>query len=1226
MTADFYDIESLKNAWTVCNFQPYKDHLDVFMLCDTPQLYQVPGFFQRMVDRIHEANRNFTGTVSLYDLHEPANIELMARTFGLSTANYVNNPRNPGDIYEGRYRIVCDTDPEYDEDKHPYYMGYNSQNYDTTMLAIFFEKSVTAVPTTATDMNGGPYKNRIVIRVPTAEELRLMNNTMFDSFKNSMPDVLTRMPYVLPNGTVAFHAPDYQTTGYKIRKNMLMSGRHVDVARLNDKASKVALKRLLGMLGGQILESDKLTQEQDTLYTTDELIDLIAYNASDVINLKLVLFDHPVYQGQFNLKKKLLADYPELVYEKQPDKYAPDISPYRVRRDRLFIDSSSAQLATKALCPYDHLKDIPVVSFMYPSERKSKELGIPRVNVLEELRKVFYAKFPQPDVRAEFDKIYNFYKSIEGRNFNESKNYEVDYAMPSNGQLPGPGSSPLFPIDKFPYGLGPNKTAHIQKCDTCMCYYNKDGTPSRGFVTFSIGGIHGAEYNRDLYEYDLMKYRVEQDIMAQVQALYPDPRELKAAKHVTVKQPDDDGNVVEVQFPAGKFLKSGATLKKAEYKVLNKPPALFKMKDGATSLNPDYVFTSADPTNHEDFTSYYPNLLRMMSAFFNEGLGYDRYAEIFYQKQDLGVLMKEKNADYAKLKTKFPAEEIARFDILRKSSGCQIDPNTISDEERAVYAVQREGTKLILNSASGAADASFESNIRMNNMIISMRIIGQIFSFRIGMAQTYEGAKVTSTNTDGLFTVMEATINNQILSRESADIGVEIEPEPTFLISKDTNNRIEMNPDTGEVQAASGGTLGCRNWAGKKGPQPTKNLSHPAIIDWALCEYLVFAATDPTGRTSLAKPFNPEVGLNILLSARNKMDKIKLLNMFQNVVASSIGSIRYNFATKPGHPDQPIILQHYNRVFIVKDGTPGAVHLNAAVARKLTPVQIKNRQKNHERMYQHDPLAVDILNSNGVPSTKLPEFYEASITKLTNIDDSWFMLIDNRALQFIPDDEVDLILDNLDYGKYLYLLGNSFEKSWRNILPHSEPSTNMAPFAADLDAAMAAFKAGTPLSNPEVPDNKAKAKTGPKAPHTITPAPAPEPTQDTAQNPAPVTITVTLPDEMQRTPAVIPQDSVILPQDKALIPQDSLDDGAILPWGENEPEKPEQFEQTVLPDWPAQNDNSVNASINQALTEMLERCQTILAEIDTEQSSTTNKSELEKVQAAIQNAINTIGS
>ena len=85
-----------------------------------------------------------------------------------------------------------------------------------------------------------------------------------------------------------------------------------------------------------------------------------------------------------------------------------------------------------------------------------------------------------------------------------------------------------------------------------------------------------------------------------------------------------------------------------------------------------------------------------------------------------------------------------------QTGGCCIygilqDDESLPKEERALYAVMRNGTKLILNSASGAADANFESNIRMNNKIISMRIIGQLFTWRIGQAQTLEGASPRNT-------------------------------------------------------------------------------------------------------------------------------------------------------------------------------------------------------------------------------------------------------------------------------------------------------------------------------------------------------------------------------------------------------------------------------------------------------------------------------------------------
>lgn len=339
------------------------------------------------------------------------------------------------------------------------------------------------------------------------------------------------------------------------------------------------------------------------------------------------------------------------------------------------------------------MTDIPVVSFIYPSERIAKERNIPRRNILEETKQFFYENFPQPDLREQFDRIYNYYKSIEGRNFNSSQNYLEDYENPH-----------AF-IEGEPAWLNgaqdPESIYDLPKTNTCLFYYNQDGSPSSCFVTFSTGGIHGAEYNKALWDHDVEEYEELCQTFTRVMTIYPNPCDLKAAKTVEL----DD-----MTYKSSYFLTAKSTKKNAEYKDISKKrPQLFKLDaKGRTKLNPRYTFTSADPTNHEDFTSYYPNLLIAMSAFYNEELGYDRYNEIFENKQKYGKLMKDK---------------------------------TIAEEDREEYSVQREGTKLVLNSASGAGDANFESNIRMNNQIISMRLIGQMFSFRIGAAQTIKGAK-----------------------------------------------------------------------------------------------------------------------------------------------------------------------------------------------------------------------------------------------------------------------------------------------------------------------------------------------------------------------------------------------------------------------------------------------------------------------------------------------------
>lgn len=984
MKSDFYDIESLKNVFTLANFQDPDNHVDIYYLIDNPEL--IPdNFLERATKVIHEDNKNFNGTVAIYDLLIEENVHRLAQTFGMSDSSCINNP-DLKSSYADEFRIVCDTDPEYNEDLHPYFFGYNSDHYDTTMLAWFLYNSID-------EHNGKFYPQ-------TAKMMRQFNDELFSAqFKDRMEDRL-RFAYKNPlRPSAGYTAPNYRTPPVLIRKNMLMSGRHIDVSNLNEKQSKVGLKRILGMIGCQILESDKLRPGQDEIETTEQLLDLFAYNVSDVVNLKK-LRNHKSYDSGFKLKKQLLKTYPELVYKQKADAYAPDISQKTVRPDRLIISSSSAQFSTKSLCPYGHLHDYDTVSFMYPSEAKSKALGIPRVNVLEEARKFFYNNFAQPELRAKFDAIYNYYKWIEGKNFNSSKNYLVDH-----GVDPDSSTDPESFLDD---ALKVHQIGDIEPPNTCLYYFHKDGSPSTCFANFSVGGIHGAEYNMELYKADLEayqdKYKAWQekvDLFDKVKAMYPNPCDLKAAKSIMI-----DG----VKYTPSTFLRPKATVKEAYYKDppdVPEPPILFKKQKTATgkityNVDKRYTYTSSSMSNHEDFTSYYPNLLRMMDAFFNPGLGYDRYGEIFDQKTEYGKLMKDKSKP---------------------------------EDERGLFAVMREGTKLILNSASGAADANFDSNIRMNNKIISMRIIGQLFTWRIGQAQTIEGSSIISTNTDGLYSVLEAERNNEILARESASIHVDIEPEPIYLISKDSNNRLEIEVEDGqltEIVSASGGTLACR-----KGPTPTKSLAHPAIIDWALAEYLLVASVGYKG-LSLSSPFDDNVGRSIIASARGKFsDDIHTLLMFQNIVASSPGSQRFVFATSDDS-ETALPLQHYNRCFIAKDKTPGAYHLKTASARKITEATRKKRNDAGERAQQHDPVAAEILAVNGIKAAALPVDKEAAVAKIPGIEDSWYIYVNNSDLYYMTQNEIDDILDNLDYNKYLALLHDTFENNWRNMTPEWE--------------------------------------------------------------------------------------------------------------------------------------------------------------------------------------------
>lgn len=958
MLFNFYDIESLSNVFTVANYIPYDNHIDIYYLVDDPETVLSSGDLKtELTDRIHARNKNFTGTVSIYDMSKTAGAEALAKVFGASDLEYRSSDPNVKDSLKNKFRIVYDTDDEYDPEKHPFFMGYNSFNYDTTMLAMFFYLCFYRKGVHGDDA------------IPTAGYMRRFNNLLFEQYKDRMPDGLKHSKSGKPN---RFAVP------VRIRKNMLLTGRHLDVARLNEKQSKVGLKRLLGTLGYQILESDKLRTNADHIDSLDEFCELVAYNASDVINLEL-LFKNDLYQAQFSLKRGLLGTYPQLIYNPKKDKdgketYEADIRPGAVRDDRLVIDSSSAQFATKCLCPYGHLSDLKTVSYMYPSEQKAKELGIKRVNVLEETKKFFYANFSQPEIRAQFDEIYKYYKSIEGKNFNSSMNY----------------------IDDFGAMAGIAKITEIPKPDCCIPYYYKDGTPSSCYALFSIGGIHGAEYNKALYDADVKEYMRLVEDLEYVKSVFPNPKDLRKAK--------------EIEMPNGKILKAENFLKssKAEYRTYRKPELFVAAKNGGTELNKKYVYTSCVDTNHEDFTSYYPNMLRMMSAFWNPGLGYDRYAEIFDNKQKYGKLMKDKS---------------------------------IPEHERSMYAVLREGTKLILNSASGAADTNFGSPIQMNNRIISMRVIGQLFSYRIGQAQTLAGAKIVSTNTDGLYSAdIDDELNNMILARESADIGVAIEPEPMFLVSKDANNRMEIGRDRKTLFSASGGSLACH-----KGPNPAKSLAHPAIIDWAMVQYLFRCARGESAH--IDAPFNYDVGEEILMSAYDEFVKkdpenagIHWLNMFQTMIASSPGTNMFVFGkTSLDENGEIVLLSHYNRVFIMDDTVENmhTLHLQGAYLPKVNAETWKKRQEDpafskSKSFSLVDPDAYKVLKANGVDPSKF-EQCDVAIRKITGIDREKKVYVMNRSLHELTADEIGDIRNNIDWDSYIEMMASTFENSWRNL-------------------------------------------------------------------------------------------------------------------------------------------------------------------------------------------------
>ena len=203
MKEHFYDIESLSNVFTLCNFRPEDNCIEVYYLCDTPNLVADPQFADKLLKVVHAKNKNFNGAIELFDLGTEVGCRVLARTFGLSDAYIVNDERNPGN-YPIEFRPVCDTDDNYDENTHPYLFGYNSYNYDTTMLAEFLYETFFI------------RQEQVTFKPVTAKQMRDFNDSLFtEMFKKSMPQALTR---TFDPVTKRFSEPDFQDPRWRIRK------------------------------------------------------------------------------------------------------------------------------------------------------------------------------------------------------------------------------------------------------------------------------------------------------------------------------------------------------------------------------------------------------------------------------------------------------------------------------------------------------------------------------------------------------------------------------------------------------------------------------------------------------------------------------------------------------------------------------------------------------------------------------------------------------------------------------------------------------------------------------------------------------------------------------------------------------------------------------------------------------------------------------------------------
>lgn len=1031
---NFYDVESLSNIFTVAFWYPAQNKI-IISYIDDDHIIKTDYDLNYIRDYIYEEHphlaKNNTqilfediqqcGSLNNFDPDEnnhTLGMQTFAKRFGLANEKtYINTHikdrgEKAGELqYHPFYYPVKDTDPDYDPIEHGYMFGYNSTNYDTTIIAYMLSLINDKYFTCDYDHQTIQINNQPL----TAQSLRDFNDELFEkNWKNQMSKRLAHDPEARSGRT-----ENYRNPAWILRKAWLLTGRYIDVSRLNEKQQKVGLKRLLGVLGHRIMESEKLSHDS-RIEDLTQLAELMAYNISDDINLQN-LFDHVAYQNAFQVRITLLESYPQTVYNKNKDGKA-DIGNYtNIRKDRLAKDSTSAKFVELALAPYDPLKDIPVVSFMYPSKQEAEKLGIEQTDILEDTKRFFEENVcndPYDQAHIDFMKVYHFYAGIRGTNYNNSDAYRQHYG--DYGQLP-PELTPHTYDDI---------RQRMSQFNTNLFYFylNEDKKPYRSscLANFSVGGIHGAEINVDKYnkEYDryiqeskLLEY-VIQNFDSATDALNCGSTYIQIPEHIVIPQRLIEKIKGDRTLKIREFVKTGSTKKSATWKTINEVE-LFEFKDKNWKIKDKYTYVSVGASHHEDFTSYYPLLLSRLSAFVNpEFHGYNENGE--------------------------PRDPYYEMFLERKAKKIESKNKSLPADVRAAANREQESRKLLINAASGAGDAKFKNNILVNNAIISMRIIGQLFAWRIGQAQALAGARVPSTNTDGLYTMdISAELNDEILNNIAKDMHIGIEPERlSRFVSKDSNNRIEIEHN--EIVDAKGGTLKAWN-----GPKPTEALDHPAILDWVLAHYLA----DNTVENPTIVPFDKDraqaLFTKFIQEKIQKDEHAEILRYFQWIVASSTGTHRYYYIKHINKHNGDVKIeniQQYNRIFLIKDDQNYRSELYLATRALMQAARWKNRHDlyykgeiQHNQIREHHEEALYILKENGLDLIKETTFEssdhfkdEAKIQKVRNMPQNQNIGVYNDSLFILEKSEMMEMINKIDIDAYTEMLENTF-KTWSNL-------------------------------------------------------------------------------------------------------------------------------------------------------------------------------------------------
>lgn len=428
-----------------------------------------------------------------------------------------------------------------------------------------------------------------------------------------------------------------------------------------------------------------------------------------------------------------------------------------------------------------------------------------------------YPKFPDEvyqmydafrDVKSEYDYHGNIIKTARQVAVdNYVKRYSKGREEPTNAQkAKGQLGKPIPPKNvyyKFRQGTTDVSGVGVivQVKDRPMC------------LSFSVGGVHGEVMNDKAYNRDLHYANKYNATLEAIKTAFPNPKDFYETA-INNQLPEKINSLFNM-----------ANFKKDYNLFITKHTGgKFTYKKSKKQINPkDYVIP-IDMHNavHVDVDSLYPSLMINLHLF-------STWTAEYNDPEKFNETNKSGHWDdvYAKLRAERVKLKKAAEAVPKENWG------PVQHQQWAIQLIN----KLLLNSASGIADGSNETNVRVNNKASSMRIMGQLALTYLVYSVEPDDVYSTSTNTDGVYLTSkkpgfsEKDISDKIEAwKHYFHLGATPEIMSHF-VSKDSNNRFEQL-NSKEPGTPAGGTIGNAFGASAK-----KKMTQPFIIDAGIVNY-----------------------------------------------------------------------------------------------------------------------------------------------------------------------------------------------------------------------------------------------------------------------------------------------------------------------------------------------------------------------------------------------------